>query len=136
MLKVFNNELIQHFSNSEENFAKISRPFTPDIIVYCKSTYIYIAQEKNADILQQAEKDIKAYFGKYGHTPKVILIKNLGLIAVGDSAKDCDIICDVYSDMMKIAYLAQSFGGEHSMTDAQIDFIDNWEVENYRRQKI
>ena len=36
--------------------------------------------------------------------------------------------------MMKIADLAQSFGGEHPMTQAQIDFIDNWEVENYRRK--
>ncbi|MEO8410282.1 MAG: SDR family NAD(P)-dependent oxidoreductase, partial [Propionivibrio sp.] len=31
------------------------------------------------------------------------------------------------------AFLADSFGGEHPMTQAQIDFIDNWEVENYRR---
>ncbi len=34
---------------------------------------------------------------------------------------------------MKIAYLSQSFGGAHPMTQLQIDFIDNWEVENYRR---
>ncbi|MDR2041262.1 MAG: SDR family NAD(P)-dependent oxidoreductase, partial [Tannerella sp.] len=46
----------------------------------------------------------------------------------------CDIILDVYEDMMKIAEAAQSFGGEHPMTRAQIDFIDHWEVENYRRR--
>ena len=34
---------------------------------------------------------------------------------------------------MKVAYLSQSFGGAHPMTQPQIDFIDNWEVENYRR---
>lgn len=33
--------------------------------------------------------------------------------------------------MMKIALIAQAFGGEHPMTQRQIDFIDNWEVENY-----
>ena len=44
-----------------------------------------------------------------------------------------DTILDVFEDAMKIAFLARSFGGEHPMTQAQIDFIDNWEVENYRR---
>jgi NAD(P)-dependent dehydrogenase (short-subunit alcohol dehydrogenase family) len=35
---------------------------------------------------------------------------------------------------MQISYLAENFGGPHFMTDRDIDFIDNWEVENYRRQ--
>jgi len=39
----------------------------------------------------------------------------------------------VFEDAMKIAYYSESFGGPHPMTQAQIDFIDNWEVENYRR---
>ena len=30
---------------------------------------------------------------------------------------------------MKIAWYAQSFGGQHPMTRRQIEFIDNWEVE-------
>jgi NAD(P)-dependent dehydrogenase (short-subunit alcohol dehydrogenase family) len=34
---------------------------------------------------------------------------------------------------MKVAWLSRSFGGPHPMTREQIDFIDNWEVENYRR---
>ena len=32
------------------------------------------------------------------------------------------------------SFVAQSFGGEHPMERAWIDFIDNWEVENYRRK--
>ncbi len=133
-LKVVNNELVNSFIESKEKFAKISRPFSPDIIVYCKSNYIYIAEENSEAILATAEKEIEAYVKKYGYTPKVILIKNVGLVAVGDNAAGCDIILDVFLDMMKIAYLSQSFGGEHPMTQAQIDFIDNWEVENYRRK--
>jgi NAD(P)-dependent dehydrogenase (short-subunit alcohol dehydrogenase family)/rhamnose utilization protein RhaD (predicted bifunctional aldolase and dehydrogenase) len=133
-LKVVNNELVNFFISSKENFAKVSRPFSPDIIVYCKSSYIYIAEESAEAILATAEKEIAAYEKKYGCTPKVLLIKNVGLVAVGDNAAGCDIILDVFLDMMKIAHLAQSFGGEHPMTQAQIDFIDSWEVENYRRK--
>ncbi len=63
----------------------------------------------------------------------MLIIKGIGLVAVGDNAKQCDTILDVFEDSMKIAYLALSFGGAHPMTQQQIDFIDNWEVENYRR---
>lgn len=58
------------------------------------------------------------------------------MVAVGDNAKQCDIILDVFEDAMKVAYLSKSFGGAHPMTQEQIDFIDNWEVENYRRSVI
>ena len=45
-----------------------------------------------------------------------------------------DIITEVFLDAVKVACYAQSFGGEHGMEPAWIDFIDNWEVENYRRK--
>ncbi|MCC8088768.1 MAG: SDR family NAD(P)-dependent oxidoreductase [Rikenellaceae bacterium] len=132
-LKVKNNALIDYFVLDAENYKKISRPFSPDAIVYCKSNYIYIDSECE-DIINTAQTEIEKFTAKFGYQPKVILIKGLGLVAVGDNAAQCDTILDVFEDMMKIAYYAQSFGGEHPMTQEQIDFIDNWEVENYRRK--
>lgn len=132
-LKVRKNALVKHFYDSLENYAKIARPFTPDAIVYCKSNYIFINQEEPADVLKEAAEVIPAFTAKYGYQPKVILLKGIGILAVGDNAAQCDIILDVFEDAMKIAYLAESYGGPHPMTQEQIDFIDNWEVENYRR---
>ena len=133
-LQVANNALIQSFTESEETFAKVAVPFTPDIIVYCKSQYIYIAPSSPEDLLEQAEAKIEAYIAQRGHTPKALLIKGIGLVAVGDHAKNASIITDVFTDALKVAWYAQSFGGEHGMEPAWIDFIDNWEVENYRRK--
>ncbi|VBB47984.1 conserved hypothetical protein [uncultured Paludibacter sp.] len=132
-LKVRKNELIKYFYYSAENQKDIAKPFTPDVIVYCKSNYIFINDETPEAILDEAQKSIPAFTEKFGYLPKVLLIKGIGLVAVGDNAKQCDIILDVFEDAMKIAYLSKSFGGAHPMTQAQIDFIDNWEVENYRR---
>ena len=115
-------------------FDKIAKPFTPDIIVYCKSSYIFIDAESDEEILKQAESRIEAFTAEKGYTPKVLLIKGIGLIAVGDNSKNAQIITDVFTDAMKVAFYAQSFGGEHPMEQAWIDFIDNWEVENYRRK--
>ncbi|MDR3652714.1 MAG: SDR family NAD(P)-dependent oxidoreductase [Paludibacter sp.] len=132
-LKVRNNALIKYFYDSEENQDKIAKPFTPDAIVYCKSNYIFLNDEEPEAVLAEAAKQIPAFTAKFGYQPKVILIKGIGLVAVGDNAAQCDIILDVFEDAMKIAFLSESFGGAHPMTQAQIDFIDNWEVENYRR---
>ena len=118
----------------KSGFDKIAKPFTPDIIVYCKSSYIFIEAESDEEILKQAEEKIEAFVSGKGYTPKVLLIKGIGLIAVGDSSRNAQIITDVFTDAMKIAFYAQSFGGEHPMERAWIDFIDNWEVENYRRK--
>ena len=132
-LKVRKNALIKYFYDSVENQAEIAMPFTPDASVYCKSNYIFLNDEEPEALLAEAAKAIPAYTRQYGYQPKVLLIKGVGIVAVGDNAAQCDIILDVFEDAMKIAYTALSFGGAHPMTQTQVDFIDNWEVENYRR---
>ena len=147
-LKVTKNALVDFFIDGcsvtstgsvtdcpgKSGFDKIAKPFTPDIIVYCKSSYIFIEAESDEEILKQAEEEIEAFVSGKGYTPKVLLIKGIGLIDVGDSSRNAQIITDVFTDAMKVAFYAQSFGGEHPMERAWIDFIDNWEVENYRRK--
>lgn len=147
-LKVTKNALVDFFiegcsvtstgsatdCSGKSGFDKIAKPFTPDIIVYCKSSYIFIEAESDEEILKQAEEEIEAFVSGKGYTPKVLLIKGIGLIAMGDSSRNAQIITDVFTDAMKVAFYAQSFGGEHPMERAWIDFIDNWEVENYRRK--
>ncbi len=131
-LVVTNNALVNYFLDGRSD--RIAKPFTPDIIVYCKSAYIFIDAESDEEILRQAESKAKAFASERGYIPKIMLIKRIGLIAIGDSPRDARIISDVFTDAMKIAYLAGSFGGEHPMEQDWIDFIDNWEVENYRRK--
>ncbi len=133
-LKVTKDALVDIFIENEKAFAAVSVPFTPDIIVYCKSEYIFIDAASDEEIVKEAESQIEAFVAKRGFTPKVILIKGIGLVAVGDHSKNAQIITDVFYDAMKVAYYAAAFGGPHAMESAWIDFIDNWEVENYRRK--
>ena len=131
-LKIRTNSRTLRFAASKEDFSKIATPFSPDEIVYCKSNYLYL--ENKEGLLIAAQNAINVYFHKYGYSPKVLVIKGIGIVAVGSHAAECDIILDVFEDVMKITEIAQSFGGQHAMTRRQINFIDNWEVENYRRQ--
>lgn len=133
-LKVTNDALISGFIKDASAFSAVAAPFNPDEIVYCKSEFIYIDQTGTEDILTKAEAAIEEYTARRGHTPKVILIKGIGLVACGTSSKDAATVTDVFRDALKIASYAGRFGGQHPMTPAQISFIDNWEVENYRRK--
>jgi rhamnose utilization protein RhaD (predicted bifunctional aldolase and dehydrogenase)/NAD(P)-dependent dehydrogenase (short-subunit alcohol dehydrogenase family) len=135
IVKFRNNSLIEHFCRDKSGFERINKPFTPDIIVYCKSDYIYIDETGSAEsIITAFEKELSVFRKRHSFDPKVILIKNIGLFGVDESASGASTVLDVFEDLMKISYLTQNFGGPHFMDKEQIDFIESWEVENYRRK--
>ncbi len=128
--KAYRSPLSDYFSASREQYQKISRPFTPDIIVYCKSSYLFLDNGMKGN---KPGDNLKEFEATRGYYPKVIIEEKGGLIIVEESEKSIQNTLEVFTDMMKISYLSEQFGGPHIMTDKQVSFIDNWEVENYRR---
>jgi rhamnose utilization protein RhaD (predicted bifunctional aldolase and dehydrogenase) len=134
VLKVKDGGLISHFISDTTIFAKINKPFIPDIVVYCTSDYIYLDRvDKPAATVEQFREKYTSYLDENGHQPKVVLIKGLGMIAIGDNAAQADIITDVFESQLAISWYSESFGGQHFLSDESIARIDSWEVENYRR---
>jgi NAD(P)-dependent dehydrogenase (short-subunit alcohol dehydrogenase family)/rhamnose utilization protein RhaD (predicted bifunctional aldolase and dehydrogenase) len=135
VLRCRNTSLAAHFSKSSAEFHKISLPFTPDMIVYCKSKFLYIEQSDAPEsILKSFAMQLERFEKEYGYLPKVIIIKNWGIIAAEDSVQAAEIVLDVFEDLMKISWYSDFFGGHRFMMPEEISFIDEWEVENYRRQ--
>jgi len=133
VLKIRNNALIESYLQDEQTFQKISAPFTPDIIVFCKSHYLYINEENDPEkILKTFQKKLKAFQKDYGDLPKIILIKHLGIISVDDQARSAKTVLDIYEDLIKISHYSENFGGPNFMKEDQISFIENWEAEKYR----
>jgi len=126
----YTSDLISHFSAGRSNFQKISRPFTPDIIVYCKSNYLFLEAGTGKDRINTQLEQFKQLHGYY---PKVILEQGGGLMIVEENQKCIQTVLEVFTDMMKISFLSEQFGGPHFMSEEQISVIDNWEVEHYRR---
>ena len=132
-LKVRNNALIESYLEDEQSFAKISKPFTPDIIVFCKSHYLYVNRGNNPEtILSALESEVGDFHAQYGYVPKVILVKNLGLISAADNETYSGIILDIFEDLMKISCYSDNFGGPNFMNAREISFIEDWEAEKYR----
>ncbi len=131
-VRLANNSLIDSYL-SEEKYKAISNPFTPDGIVYANSAFIYADYSGDADaFLKTVQGKIEAYQKEKGKLPKIIMAKGLGVMLMADNPQNAEILYDVITDHCRIARFSESFGGQHPMTVRQIQFIENWEVEQYR----
>lgn len=101
-------------------------PLTPDHIVYMKS-HPFRAEPKPHDLIE--------FRDQHGYLPAIVVADD-GVFAVGDSEKKARLALELAQDGALVEQLADAFGGVKYMTDKQRDFIDNWEVEAYRKQQV
>ncbi|MCW0484854.1 SDR family NAD(P)-dependent oxidoreductase [Gaoshiqia sediminis] len=131
-VRLVNHTLLDNYLQSD-NFPAVSAPFTPDGIVYANSSFIYMEfNDDEAEFLQAVSKEIEDYQQQKGKLPKVIFANGLGVLVIADHAEGAEILVDVVTDHCRIARFAESFGGQHPMTQKQVEFIESWEVEQYR----
>jgi NAD(P)-dependent dehydrogenase (short-subunit alcohol dehydrogenase family) len=126
------NPLVSRFLDPA-NRPKVSLPFTPDDIVYCKSAPLCADLGDPEGFLAGFPRLLEEYRSTWGYPPKVLLIRGLGLAAVEDSKTSVEACLDVFTNLLKVAFLSESFGGPKPLGKKEIEFIDTWEVENYRR---
>jgi NAD(P)-dependent dehydrogenase (short-subunit alcohol dehydrogenase family)/rhamnose utilization protein RhaD (predicted bifunctional aldolase and dehydrogenase) len=125
--------LVEHFL-APENRAGVSLPFMPDNIVYCKSAPLLMDLGEDPEkLLADFPAARAAYRERWGYDPKILLVDGLGMVAVEDSKRSAETCLDVFEDYMKVSFLTEAFGGPSFLGEADIQFIDTWEVESYRR---
>jgi rhamnose utilization protein RhaD (predicted bifunctional aldolase and dehydrogenase)/NAD(P)-dependent dehydrogenase (short-subunit alcohol dehydrogenase family) len=135
VIRYRHNTLISKYYSSQQEYHKISHPLTPDIIVYCKTRYLYIDQSTTPErILDSIRTQLPRFRNEFGYTPKVIVIKDMGIFAVDESYSSAESVLDVFEDLIRISHYALQCGGIKFLTPEQVSFIDQWEVENYRRK--
>jgi NAD(P)-dependent dehydrogenase (short-subunit alcohol dehydrogenase family)/rhamnose utilization protein RhaD (predicted bifunctional aldolase and dehydrogenase) len=135
VIRCRHNTLIAKYYQNQQEFHKISLPLSPDIIVYCKTRYLFIEQYASAEkILDSIKQQLPRFQNEYGYLPSIIVIKNAGILAVENSAAAAETLLDVYEDLIKVCHYSSLCGGTKFLTPDQVSFIDKWEVENYRRK--
>lgn len=111
-------------------------PLSPDQIVYCGSFPLWFAlddREDDALLVSRLRCAIDEHRGRHRFAPKIILVEGLGLFAVGDDIKQANTARDVYLDAAKVMAGATRLGGISFLSERQRLFIEDWEVESYRR---
>jgi rhamnose utilization protein RhaD (predicted bifunctional aldolase and dehydrogenase)/NAD(P)-dependent dehydrogenase (short-subunit alcohol dehydrogenase family) len=127
------NKEVMNYVISAEQFAKVFTAFTPDHMVYCRDTALFIDSQETEAIYTELQEKSDAYKLKNGAAPKIIAVKNLGFFACGATKKVADIAASVFMDAIKVAVYSQSFGGGKPMPAELVYRIGNWEVERYRQ---
>ncbi len=111
-----------------ESFYPISSAFTPDHIVYSGFKPLWIDESvfDAADTAAEIARRCEEFSEREGVGPKVVCVQGRGVFAFGEKASL------LFLDTVKVAVFSETFGGVRFMDDDMIDFIRNWEVEQYR----
>lgn len=107
-------------------FAYVPGPISPDHLVYSKA--FPFTRPLNME-------NIEDYKSERGYAPKVIVAGD-HVYGIGNSQKNAELALELAQDGALVMQLAKAFGGINYMTDAQREFIENWEVESYRARQV
>lgn len=116
--------------------AATAGPLAPDQIVYCGSFPLWfelVDGEDEAALVARLRTAIDEHEARTRFLPKIVLAKGLGLFAVGDDVKQANTTRDVYLDATKVMAGATRLGGISYLSERERLFIEDWEVESYRR---
>ena len=123
----FTNAEIARLTSDKRSFSEVNYAYTPDHMVYYKHTPLFCSDA--SDI----EKDVLSFNQKHGFLPKLVAVSGVGAFATGSDEKQANIVKMLFLDAVKISVYAKNFGGGKYMPNWLVDFINNWEVEAYRK---
>jgi rhamnose utilization protein RhaD (predicted bifunctional aldolase and dehydrogenase)/NAD(P)-dependent dehydrogenase (short-subunit alcohol dehydrogenase family) len=110
-------------------------PLTPDQIVYAGSYPLVVELPKEALADQQVAAVQRAVAERRSSDvgdPTVVVVRGLGLFAVGDSYAQASTVREVYLDAIGVCAEAHRLGGVRPLADKERLFIEHWEAEAYR----
>ncbi len=130
------NTEIARLVATPDSFYPLSSSYTPDHIVYYghKPLFVPVPVGNSGD--GPGHDGVKEYLADYeareGLLPKIVAVQGLGVFACGKSARSTETSLTLFRDAVKISVYTEAFGGPLFMPKDKIDFIVNWEVEQYR----
>ncbi|MFW5732167.1 MAG: SDR family NAD(P)-dependent oxidoreductase [Planctomycetota bacterium] len=110
-------------------------PLTPDQIVYCGSFPMLFAPdaaEDTAETVRRLTDAIDAHRQAHSLPPRVVILRGVGILAVGDDIARARTVRDVFYDAMLISAGAERAGGIAPLRAEHRAFIEGWEAEAYR----
>lgn len=135
--KLRNNTLIDAFLKSDEKMGHLLNPYTPDGIVFCGPRPLIVEDGGNSnETLKNFSTSLAQFRVNSGYDPKIVVIRGLGVFAPGDNIQAAEVALDVFEDILKIAHYSANFGGPNAMEEVDVKFIEEWEVESYRKGLI
>lgn len=108
----------------------------PDQVVYCKSLPMWFdpGDLKVEELIEPLQDVIKKYRADLGFAPLVVIVRGLGIFTSGADYVSALSTRDIYRDAIEVMSRAVKLGGVSYLTRTESSELENWELENYRRQ--
>jgi rhamnose utilization protein RhaD (predicted bifunctional aldolase and dehydrogenase) len=121
---------------SQKAEAAIAGRLFPDEIVYCGPAPVYVPYtDPGVPLAQEVRDRIGHHIDDYNEIPKVILMQNHGLFALGGTASEVENITAMFVKTARIILAAYALGGPHFMSSQAVARIHTRPDEEYRRQE-
>jgi len=128
---------VNQFLCSQLGAKPFMRHLFPDEIVVCGIEPLVIPYIDPGLKLSQAIRDeLASYQDRNGQSPKMILMENHGLIALGKTSRDVLNIQFMADKFARILWGTYALGGPNFLPQEQVDYLDNRLDEIYRRRLL
>lgn len=109
----------------------------PDEIVYCGVAPMYVPYiDPGLGLAREIRDRTQQFASEQGVYPKVILIQNHGLIALGKTAHEVEAITAMWCKTCRVLMGACAFGGINYFTQENVERIFSRPDEHYRKQQL
>lgn len=113
----------------------VSGRLFPDHIVYCGPASVYVPYtDPGLPLARRVRNSIDRYIDTHHEIPKVILMQNHGLIALGRTAQEVEDITAMAVKAARVLLGTYALGGPHFLTAESVARIHTRPDEAYRRQ--
>jgi rhamnose utilization protein RhaD (predicted bifunctional aldolase and dehydrogenase) len=109
----------------------------PDEIVLCGPASVLVPYtDPGVSLARKTQERIAAYMAQYGETPRVVMIQNHGLIALGRTAEQTENITKMAVKAARILLGTYAVGGPRFFSQSDIDRIHTRPDERIRQEKL
>jgi len=108
----------------------------PDEIVYCGPAPVFVPYiDPGMPLARTVGEAIGRHLAEYRQAPKVVLMQNHGMIALGRTAAEVESITAMYVKASRVILGTYALGGPHFLSPEAVARIHTRPDEAYRRQK-
>lgn len=120
----------------QEDEGALGRLFPDEIVVCGPAPAVVPYTDPGLPLARKVREVYRAYAKAWGQPPKVLLMQNHGLIALGASPQEVDNITAMFVKTCRVLAGTYAFGGPHFLSAADVARIHTRPDELYRRQQL
>jgi len=108
-------------------------PVVPDQVVYCNGAPLWVEAPPSAEAVAGMLERVVRANERGPQTPACVVVDGVGLFAVGTSPRLLESALSMMEAVLEMLVTAECFGGVRPLSARALKYIDDSEVESYRR---